>query len=81
MKKKKYLTSFHPRENDIILLDWEDNRGNVEVWRARDADCRERRRKARKRSQSRRHQEGIAIKASTWQDVTCGEQEKETSQI
>lgn len=38
-------------------------------------------RKARKRSRRRHGQGDSAIRAQTWQDVTCGEQEEETGQI
>lgn len=38
-------------------------------------------RKARERSRRRHGQGDSAIRAPTWQDVTCGEQEEETGQI
>lgn len=51
-----------------------------EIWRWGESEA-ETTAKARKRSRKQRSQGDTAIRAPTWQDVTCGEQEEETGQI
>lgn len=69
------MISLYPKENDIFFFDQGENRGNVEVG---SHGARQWKKKSQKEKQS---QGDTAIRAPTWQDVTCGEQEEETGQI